>query len=156
MKKFRNITFLLGIILFFSCNPVEESLFEDSSANRIEKALESTQDVLTSAENGWLMEYYPSSQQTYGGYNVLAKFSDTEVTIASEIADFDTTEKSFYSLKQSAGLVLTVDTYNEIFHVFSDPNSSKSGLGSNGEGMEGDFEFLIMKATQDSVILKGK
>jgi hypothetical protein len=146
----------LGIILFFSCNPVEESLFEDSSANRIEKALGSTQDVLTSAENGWLMEYYPSSQQTYGGYSVLAKFTESEVTIASEIADFDTTEKSFYSLKQSAGPVLTLDTYNEIFHVFSDPNSEKSGLGSNGKGMEGDFEFLIMKATQDSVILKGK
>jgi hypothetical protein len=101
------------------------------------------------------MEYFPSSQQTYGGFNVLARFSDAEVTIASEIADFDTTEKSSFSLKQSAGPVLTFDTYNEIFHTFSDPNSSKSGLGSNGKGMEGDFEFLIMKATQDSVILKG-
>ena len=156
MKKYRYITFLLGIILFVSCNPVEENLFDDSSAIRIEKSLLNTQDVLKNAENGWLMEYYPSSQQTYGGYNILAKFSESEVTIASEIADFDTTEKSLYSLKQSAGPVLTLDTYNEIFHVFSDPNSSKSGLGSNGKGMEGDFEFLILKSTQDSVILKGK
>ncbi|WP_286850398.1 MULTISPECIES: DUF4302 domain-containing protein [unclassified Proteiniphilum] len=156
MKTIRNISFLLSIILTFSCNPVEKSLFEDSSANRIEKALESTRVVLTGAENGWLMEYYPSSQQTYGGFNVLAKFSESEVTIASEIAEFDTSEKSTYSLKQSAGPVLSFDTYNEIFHTFSDPNSSKSGLGSNGVGMGGDFEFLIMKATEDSVILKGK
>ena len=156
MKKYRYITFLLGIILFVSCNPVEENLFDDSSAIRIEKSLLNTQDVLKNAENGWLMEYYPSSQQTYGGYNVLAKFTDKEVTIASEIEDFDITEKSSYSLKQSAGPVLTFDTYNEIFHTFSDPNSSKSGLGDNGVGMGGDFEFLILKSTQDSVILKGK
>lgn len=156
MKKNIYITFLLGIILFVSCNPVEENLFDDSSDIRIEKSLLNTQDVLKNAENGWLMEYYPSSQQTYGGYNVLAKFTDKEVTIASEIEDFDITEKSSYSLKQSAGPVLTFDTYNEIFHTFSDPNSSKSGLGDNGVGMGGDFEFLILKSTQDSVILKGK
>ena len=76
MKKYRYITFLLGIILFVSCNPVEENLFDDSSAIRIEKSLLNTQDVLKNAENGWLMEYYPSSQQTYGGYNVFAKFTD--------------------------------------------------------------------------------
>ena len=156
MKKYRNITFLLGLILFFSCNPVEENLFDDSSANRIEESLLNTQDVLTSADNGWLMEYFPSAQRTYGGYNVLAKFTDNEVTVASEITDYDSTEKSTYSLKQSAGPVITFDTYNEIFHTFSDPNSSKSGYGSNGQGMGGDFEFLILKSTQDSVILKGK
>lgn len=156
MKQFRFIIFFLGVIFFFSCNPVEDNLFDESSSVRIEKALENAKDVLTGADNGWLMEFYPSAQQKYGGYNVLAKFSDKDVTVASEIADFDTSDKSTYSLKQSAGPVLTFDSYNDIFHIFSDPDMSKSGVGDDGTGMGGDFEFLILKATPDSVILKGK
>ena len=40
-------------------------------------------------------------------------------------------------------------------HFFSDPHNP-GGIGSDGKGMEGDFEFTIMEATKDKVILKGK
>lgn len=156
MKIFKYILPALFISLLIACAPEEKNLFEDSSANRMSEALRKTREVLTGAENGWLMEYYPASQQTYGGYNVLASFTDTDVTVSSEISDFDLASSSSYALKQSAGPVLTFDTYNEEFHIFSDPDSRVSGHGSNGVGMGGDFEFLILKAEADSVVLKGK
>lgn len=90
------------------------------------------------------------------GYNLLLSFTDDEVLVASENNDPERFSASFYSLKQSAGPVLTIDTYNENFHLFSDPDSEVSGVGTNGKGMEGDFEFLILKATPDSVVLKGR
>jgi hypothetical protein len=57
-------------------------------------------------------------------------------------------------LKQSAGPVLSFDEYNDIFHFFSDPSYDIGG--GPGKGLEGDFEFLILKATADTVKLKGR
>ena len=54
-----------------------------------------------------------------------------------------------------AGSTLTFDTYNDIFHVFSDPSNALQ-IGSDGLGMEGDYEFTVMEATAEKVILQGK
>ncbi|MFA6701486.1 MAG: DUF4302 domain-containing protein [Dysgonamonadaceae bacterium] len=156
MKKIFNIFYLLSALMLFSCTPEVEDLFDDSAANRVDAALEQHQDVLKGAKNGWLMEFYPEAQQSYGGYNLLVSFTDDKATFSGENADPEEKVASYYSLKQSAGPVLTFDSYNEIFHFYSNPDASVSGLGSNGIGMGGDFEFLVMKATADSVILKGK
>jgi hypothetical protein len=44
---------------------------------------------------------------------------------------------------------LTFDTYNDVFHAWADP-------GTDGAGLLGDYEFLILKATPELVLLKGK
>lgn len=157
MKKIFNLLFIsLAVALYSSCTPEEEDLFDDSSANRIEATLKADKEVLTSAKNGWLMEYYPSANLTYGGYNILVSFAeDGTVQVASDIYDAGAKVASTYVLKQSAGPVLSFDTHNEIMHFFSDPHNP-GGIGSDGKGMEGDFEFTIMEATKDKVILKGK
>lgn len=157
MKKIINILIIsLTVILYASCTPEENDIFPESSANRIAAALKADKDILTSAKNGWLIEYYPSSSQAYGGFNLLALFTeDGKVTIAGDIANPDNTAISTYNLIQSAGPVLTFDTYNEILHFFSDPKNP-SGIGTNGKGMEGDHEFLIMEASKDKVILQGR
>lgn len=156
MKKIINISYLLVAIFLFSCTVEEKDIFGDSPANRIEAALKADQAILTGAKNGWLMEYYPADQQEYGGFNVLVSFTADKATVASEIALPSESSISYYSLKQSAGPVLTFDSYNDIFHFFSTPDSEVSGVGKDGVGLGGDFEFLILKATADSVILKGK
>lgn len=156
MKKIVYLIVFVTSILLFSCTPQEDDLFDESSSSRIDAALKSHQEILKGAENGWLMEYFPAKDQGYGGYNLLASFTDDEAKFAGEIALATESETGMYSLKQSAGPVLTFDTYNEIFHFFSNPNSNISGIGKNGVGMGGDFEFLVIKATQDSIILKGK
>lgn len=156
MKKISYFIIFLSSILLFSCTPQEENLFDESTANRVDAALASHKEVLMGAENGWLMEFFPARGQTYGGYNLLTKFTNDDMIVAGEQAAAIESSEGLYSLKYSAGPVLTFDSYNDMIHFYSDPNGSVSGIGGNGKGMEGDFEFLVMKATKDSVILKGK
>lgn len=157
MKKIFNLLFIsLAILIYSSCTPEEDDLFDKSSAQRIEEAIKTYTDVLTSAPNGWLMEYYPSSSQQYGGYTILVSFDKNgSANIASEVFNADKKTTSTYVLKQSAGVILSFDTYNEVMHFFSDP-ANPAGIGTNGKGMEGDFEFNIHKATQDSVVMIGR
>jgi hypothetical protein len=143
-------------LLAVACTPEEENLFGDSSANRADAAIETTMELLAGASNGWLMEYYPEAMQQYGGYNLILSF-DTKgsVKIASEIATPGYTTTSLYTVKQSAGILLSFDTYNNILHFFSDP-SDPSGLGGRGFGLEGDYDFLVLEASAEKIVLKGK
>jgi hypothetical protein len=53
------------------------------------------------------------------------------------------------------GPVLTFNTYNDIFTLYSDPALPGQSEG-DGKGLEGDYEFIIMKKTSDEVTLRGK
>jgi hypothetical protein len=150
------LVLLLAVIFYTGCTPEEKDLFGDSSANRLTATLQTEKTLLCAPKNGWIMEYYPSSAQLYGGYNVWASFAaDGSVKVMSEIYGTSTVKTSLYSLKQSAGAVLSFDTYNAVMHYFSDP-ANPDGIGAAGKGMEGDFEFTVLKAKADSVVLKGK
>ncbi len=151
------LLFLLVIITITgSCTPTVDDVFEDSSANRITKALQDYKTVLQSASNGWLMKYYPSSDQQYGGYNMIVKFgTDGNAILACDIFSPSSTSTSHYTLSQSAGPVVTFDEYNDILHFFSNPVNS-SGIGKQGQGMNGDFEFTIREASKEKVVMYGK
>lgn len=154
MKKLLYIFTLISSFLLAGCTSETENLFGESASNRVEEAMENAQKILIEAPNGWLMKYYPSSQQSFGGYNVLMSFTaEGEVTVSADIADPSAKSTSLYRLKEQAGPTLTVDTYNEIFHFFSDP---ASGVGTTGLGMEGDYEFTIQSATPEEVVMRGK
>lgn len=155
MKKIFNLfTFLAAILLATACSPEVDDLFDKSSSQRISEAINNTKDILTTPADGWVMHYYGSPM--YGGYNVLCKFDKNDrVTVASEVAGKDSTFTSHYKIEQSQGVILSFDEYNDIFHYFSDPhNPDKNGV--DGKGMLGDLEFRVMKASADSIILKGK
>lgn len=145
---------MVTAMMMASCTIEQDDLFSDSSANRADNAIAADIQVLTSAANGWLMQYFPDSQQSYGGYNMIARFkTDGKVEIMGEVLG-DTTYVSLYSVTQSAGIVLTFDTFNPEFHAFSDPSAPIGG--SEGTGWDGDFDFSILKATPEEVVLKGK
>ena len=141
--------------LLTSCLKDQEDIFDMTSSERIEEGIADSYEILTSAEHGWLMKYYPSPYRTYGGYNVILKFTaDGKVIVSSDIANSSTeTAKSYYKVTQSAGVVLSFDTYNDIFHLFSTPDPV---LGEPGEGWGGDYDFLFISATTDTIVLKGK
>lgn len=145
--KIYSVIGMLALLLLGACSLHEEDdFFGDSSANRISDALKNYKEVLVSAENGWVMQYYPGNDQAYGGYNLLVSFNENgEATVAGELADSKTSVTSLYSLKQSAGPVLTFDSYNAIMHLFSEPLKA---LG-------GDFQFTVMSATPEKVVLSG-
>lgn len=147
---------LLYLFIFFflsgiqSCVQDEKDIFDKTAAERLSEVLQKYQDILTGAENGWVMEYYPKGDCSYGGYTVLLSFTEEEVKIASEVST--TPANSLYSLKEDMGAVLSFDTYNNVFHFFSDPAIP----GLEGLGYEGDYEFIFMGQENNELILKGK
>ena len=156
MKKVRNI--LLASVLILSalgaqsCLKEQHDMFDKTAAARLQEALANTRSVLTSAPQGWAMEYYAgNSQADHGGYNLILSFTDDEVTATSE-RDLNVTTKTYYKLTNDNGPVLTFDSYSEVLHYFATP----AGSGSLYQGRGGDFEFLILEATPQQVILKGK
>ena len=142
-------------VTFAACSRDEESLFEKPAAIRAQEAIDNAFDVLTSAENGWEMAYFPNLEASAKGYNMVLKFNKNgnvsataknSVTTANKIL---TDTASTWAVKSDYGPILTFDTYNDVFHAFSDPQE-------NGAGHLGDYEFLILKATPELVLLKGK
>lgn len=158
MKKQFMICAAVAATLFSACSPEQEDFFSDSSANRADQSIVEDMKVLTSAPNGWAMKYFPSKSQSYGGFNFAVAFdNEGNVTFSGEpdIAGETTkTAKSLFSVSQSAGVVLSFDSYNAIFSKMADPGAPIAG--SAGEGMGGDNEFSILSACADSVVLKGR
>lgn len=140
-----------------SCVRDEAPVFEESASVRLQNALKNAQTVLTSAENGWRMYYYPDPDKAYGGYLYTMKFTQGEVEVWSDL--FDGSSKSLYKMTTDNGPVLSFDTGNYNFHFFATPSGSARNLyGVSGryQAYKGDFEFLIISATKDEVVLKGK
>lgn len=154
MKRF---IILLSLVVLFSCTKENNYKLGKTPSAVMSEAISQTRDLLCSSEKGWVMEYFPGTQKEFGGYNVLLRFDKNgEVTVASDlISDVDSTATSPFRIRESAGVVLSFDLYNKIFHQFSDPNNSL-GVGVVGSGYNGDYEFSVLSATPDLVLLKGK
>lgn len=148
---------IIGLLAatFAACSRDEESLFDKPAAIRAQEAVENAFDVLTSAENGWEMAYFPNLEASAKGYNMVLKFSKngnvsvTAKNSATTMNKIMTDTASTWAVKSDYGPILTFDTYNDVFHAFSDPKE-------DGAGHLGDYEFLILKATPKLVLLKGK
>ena len=142
-------------VTFAACSRDEESLFEKPAAIRAQEAIDNAFDVLTTAENGWEMAYFPNLEASAKGYNMVLKFnkngnvSVTAKNSATTANKILTDTASTWAVKSDYGPILTFDTYNDVFHAFSDPKE-------DGAGHLGDYEFLILKATPELVLLKGK
>lgn len=147
------IIFLFGILLLSGCKKEESDIFGASAAERMNKAILDNLDLLTSAENGWVMDYFANNQSA--GYILLVKFNKNgSATIASKSELTKNKEyeqdSSLYEIIGDNGPVLTFNTFNNVLHRFSNP------IDPEGYGLEGDYEFVIMKSENDRIILKGK
>lgn len=156
MKHLYKISLLLAVFTFAACSSEVDDLFNKTASERISEAIKEDLNILQSVKNGWVIEYYPSPTKMYGGYTILTSFDDKKnATVSCDLFASDKKVISQYDVKQSTGPTLTFDTYNEIFHLFSEPLNN-FGIGSSGKGMEGDYEFLILECTPEKVTLKGK
>lgn len=156
MKKIYYLLLLALPLVLQSCFKDDDDIFDKSASQRVEERLVHDLQVLTGAANGWIMEYFPEKEQSYGGYTMFVKFGDNNaVTVASEIGKADQTETSMYELIADSGPVLTFNTHNSLFHYFSEPNNP-DGIGPIDSGMGGDYEFMVVEATPEKIRLKGK
>lgn len=151
-------TFLYSLLICFgvcfqSCLFSEEDLFDESSSLRMQEKILEYEELLKQPEHGWLLEYYPGSNYQMGGVNLLCKFDGEEVKIASEMGGntvgAGTKVSSLYRVVAEQSVLLTLDTYNELIHLFGEPQGSNSS-------MQGDYEFVIMEASPEEIILQGK
>lgn len=156
MKKNTTLYILICSLLFIftGCENEVDSIFSESSIERLEKQKKETREKLESAENGWLLEYYPDENAE--GVNLFLKFNKSdEVEIACRHYMFNNvlvSDISLFRMISDYGPVLSFDTYNEVLHLFSDP-----GLKPEGVGFGGDYEFRIMDNTNDdTIVLRGK
>lgn len=166
MKKISYLfALLVSVLAFNACTSDVDNYFNETAQERAAKSIAEVKQYLQAAPNGWRMEYYGSI--VYGGYNVLCKFTGDSVVMASEKAGshheaglddngnlITATSSTHYSVDQSMGVVLSFDTYNKVFHYFSEPKNDD--YGEAGTGFNGDFEFRVLKATADTITLQGR
>ena len=151
MRKYLSSLLLLCATLTWqSCLHEDTNVFSTSAIDRIENAVQTTQKTLESAPNGWLLRYYAGENYTGPAYSILMKFANGHATVASDY-DPDKVTTAAYSIAKDQGVVLSFDSYNESIHQFS-----RVWEGSGARGIEGDYEFLVLSTSADTIRLRGK
>ena len=153
MKKIYLILLAAIGLTMTSCLMEEKELFDQTPAERMEAYLEGYRTLLAESEGGWLLQYYPEENQSYGGYAYILKFTKDSVTAYFQLANnTEETVSSLYKMTPDDGPVITFDTYNEYIHYFATPDVQ------NYEAMHGDYEFRIVGKNADAseVYMKGK
>ena len=128
----------------------DTELFGEPAAERLEKNVAADKTLLKSAANGWELHMWTGKDYSGGGYTYFMKFANDKVTVSSDIAPANMKTTSSYDVISDQGPVLTVNTYNEIFHYLAEPSMD------DDDGEQQDYEFVIMRTTNDSIYLRGK
>lgn len=154
--KYIAIAISLVSLTLVSCNRDEDSLFEKSASERAAEAVNNAMELLPAAENGWEMVYFPNKENmsTSKGYIMVLRFGKDGSVSATAKNSLTTsnqikTDVSTWEVISDYGPILSFNTYNEVLHAWSDPQN-------DGDGYLGDYEFLILSANKDLIILKGK
>lgn len=155
-------TLTLSLICFLclnSCNNGEDDIFDKPSAERSNEAVKEYNTLLCSSPDGWAMEYF--ANETEPGCTFLMRFDkNTSVDIASKnkwTSNKMLSESSFFEMISDNGPVLSFNTYNTLFHFFSNPEDIPStDDNENGRGFLGDYEFIVMSTDENTINLKGK
>ncbi len=153
MKKYLYLSVLVMAISMASCAPSEvEDIFDESPAVRLDNAIEYYTEYLQQDGGRWLMEYFASADEE--GFNFIMTFHDDgSVNISGQNEYVNdgafSSDVSTWEVVSNYGPVLSFNTYNKVFHTFSSPQSDGTGHG-------GDYEFIILKAEDNKLYLRGK
>jgi hypothetical protein len=155
MKNKTLLILMLALVALQACVKDEEKVFDASAAERTSEAIHNLRNVLIAAPNGWVMEYYPEANRSLGGYHFICKFYvDGTVEVAGELSTTNYPSgkpaRSYYDIIANRGAVLTFDTYNEVFHLFSQPSYS------DVDGYAGDYEFVLRECKPELIEMTGK
>ena len=173
MNKIFTIALLAATALAYtSCSPSEEDdIFDKSAAERLNEASDLYSSRLLSAPNGWVMQLYPTNDDSwpYGnGYLLMCKFNHDHSVKVGMFNLFSNgkymEDTSLWEVLTDNGPVLSFNSHNNCLHAFSDPydisftGSTNISNDETGEGVGGDFEFIIVDAPEDGshILLKGK
>ena len=153
MKKIFNLSALILMLSLVACAPSEvDDLFDESPAERLDNAVKNYTELLKADGGRWLMQYFANPDME--GINFIMTFhNDGSVDISTQNAYVNDgafySDRSLWQVVSDYGPVLSFNTYNRAFHVFSSPQS-------DGSGYEGDYEFIILSATDNQINLRAK
>lgn len=166
---------VVAVPLFTSCSDDENDIFEESPAIRLDNYNKQYAAALTADGGKWAMEYFTNEEEP--GYVFVMTFGaggGVTVTGLNKYVDlkFGTTDQaqsdtSVWEMISDNGPVLSFNSYNEVFHIFSDPGDIEDGktnpdtgadIKETGYGHSGDYEFMFMEVSEDNntVRLLGK
>ena len=168
LYKFSAFAALLAGFTLTSCNNEEADIFDQSAAHRTEEAKKMYKDILVDQGGKWQMEYFTTEEEH--GYVYLFTFNQdgsvkisghneyiTKITnIEANYSSFGS-EESLWDVISDNGPVLTFNSYNKYFHLFADPEDvPDTEIDEQGYGHTGDYEFDLMKYSNDTLYLEGK
>ena len=108
-----------------SCNNEVEDLFDKSAAERTQEAVDEYSSVLTANGGKWVLEYFTNPDEP--GYIYIFTFDNNgSVKISGKnlwIGNAFKSETSAWEVISDNGPVLTLNTYNTIFHLFANPEN---------------------------------
>jgi len=149
MKK--SVIFILALTaVCVSCSRDEALLFDQSAAERAHAAMVKAEDVLVGSENGWHMVYFANPEKKTSAHVGLSFKTNGQVEATMGYGKSAKSDKeSLWEVVNDICPLLTFNTYNNIMHIWADPQT-------DGLGYEGDYEFLILESSPERVRLKGK
>lgn len=168
LYKFSAIAAVLMSASLASCNHEEADIFDSSAAHRTEEARKMYNEILLDKGGKWQMEYFTTEEEH--GYVYLFTFrNDGTVTISgnneyiTKLTNIDSnvpsygSETSMWTILSDNGPVLSFNSYNTIFHLFATPEDIPgTERDEQGYGHSGDYEFDLMKFSNDTLYLEGK
>lgn len=151
-----------------SCEESAGSIFDQSAAERLEQSKKDYADALCADGGIWEFQYFANHDEP--GYVFVCEFTaDGAVVFHTDhkwIGSTYKSEKSLWDVISDNGTVLSFNSFNTLFHIFSDPanitgkdaptNDRKEDIDETGYGHEGDYEFLLMDNDGQSIRLMGK
>ena len=158
---------LLTVVGFIGCSHEEDNLFDRSAAERLNEVSDAYTQRLAASKGGWVMEYYPYSNNedmlTGGGYLIMNRFHDNGAVYTlmknKLTSNKILSDSSAFQVITDMGPVLTYNTYNKIYGVFTDHvDIPSTDDDESGRGFRGDYEFIMVDVPEngDHIMLKGK
>lgn len=134
-----------------ACSREEKNLFDKSASERSAAYMQNAKDVLINNTNGWNMVYFanPDNSESAQIHVTFLPNGEVKAEMAKSAKKLVSDTTSVWDIVDDICPILTFNTYNNILHTWADPQT-------DGLGLEGDYEFLIMEATPEMVRLKGK
>ncbi len=166
------VTLLAGV-LFSACTFEQEDLFEEAAALRIDHFNDDLKSRLveqSSADKyGWVIQYFVAGtdEEDFEGFNLFGRFSASGTALLAGNHRFlrkgnankYTEAVSSYEMLKEEGSVVSFNTWNDVLTVFADPvnpSSAPSVIANDGEGMNGDYNFVFAGFEGDNILFRGE
>jgi len=129
-----------------SCSREMDEVFTTPATERVKILLDSCKTTLIESTNGWYLRYTTPDGLVSEFIVDFMKHDSLSMYVALN----DAFSISSFSMNYGQGPILSFDSYSPL-HTLADPEVQPLGYGH-----QGDFEFVIISVSPDSIVLNGR